>query len=152
MDIVDKIQKQSRLRYIEKKKPVKPAKVKKTKFENERVRKLYQKKYNKARSKKRKELLKEKVKSQSEIQKQNERLEKQKAAADRVHKLAGSIIDDQYTKSIIFKYTMAEPAILDGEEGLLCNTFGCGKKLSMIEKMAGRVCTGCMKNVRNPFA
>lgn len=151
MDIVEKIQKQSRLRHSEPKSKPKVEKKNKPKFANERVRKLYQKKYNKARSKKRKQLRKEKIKSEAQLKKELEREAKQKEAGERLLKLQSVKNDEHYIASIQLKYTMVEPEKLSGEEGLLCSHFGCGKKLSMIEKLSGRTCTSHMNRNRNPF-
>lgn len=40
---------------------------------------------------------------------------------------------------------------LDGNEGLLCSTFGCGSILSNVEKLCGNKCTRCMGSERKPF-
>lgn len=42
---------------------------------------------------------------------------------------------------------------LDGNEGLLCSTFGCGSTLSNVEKLCGNKCNRCMGRGRyNPSA
>lgn len=39
---------------------------------------------------------------------------------------------------------------LDGEREI-CKVFGCGRKLSMVESLAGKTCTKHMGNTKIPF-
>lgn len=72
----------------------------------------------------------------------------------RTERLAAKELSDQesYLSAIQLKYNIAPHSPLTGQPGLLCSHFGCGKTLSLIEKLAGSFCTSHMTTTRKPYA